>query len=282
MRAIAPELQELRNVVAAVIAPDGTLLEANAGFAVLAGRPVGATAAPCFALPTFEELTAAAPGEHGTLHDGVMKLRDGKGGTREVRGRVWRSAFGVCLLAEAVPEVPRTAPQEERHIIVEASLTDELTGVGNRARLFQALAMEVSRVQRTNLPLSACMAGMDGLGRINEQHGQAGGDAVLARFGFLLRLLTRPTDISTRTGDDRFVVLMPHTNLAQATMVAERIRKALSSDLVAPLDKPATASFGIAEFQPGDSAEAFLARAEAAALEAKAAGRNKVNASEPV
>jgi len=281
MRAIALELQELRNVVAAVFAPDGTLLEANAGFGDLSGRPVGATAAPCLALPTFEELTAATPVEHGTLHDGVIKLRDGKGGTRELRGRVWRSAFGICLLAEAVPEAPQPAPQEERHIIVEASLTDELTGAGNRARLFQALATEISRFQRTTLPLSACMAGLDRMTRINEAHGKAGGDGVLVRFGSVLRQITRPTDVAARMSEDRFVVLMPHTNLAQATIVAERIRKAFSAERIEPLAEPATASFGVAEFQTGDNPQAFLARIEAAALEAKSAGRNKVNASEP-
>jgi diguanylate cyclase (GGDEF)-like protein len=277
MRAIAPELQDLLGVAVAVLGPDGTLLESNAGFRRLAGP----AARQCFAQPSFAELLAATPGVQGELHKGELKLRDAGGNVHSLQGSIWRSALGICLMAERVPSPQRAAAPEERQVLVEASLTDALTGTGNRARLDQALTMEISRVQRTNLPLSAFMAGIDHLAAINELHGRAGGDAVLARFGFLLRLLSRPTDIPARSAEDWFVVLMPHTNLRQATIVAERVRKALSADHVEPLTEPATASFGVAEFVSGENAGTFLARIEAAAREAKSAGRNKVNASEP-
>ena len=83
---------------------------------------------------------------------------------------------------------------------------------------------------------------------------------------------------SARFGGEEFVVLMPATDLAQAVVIAERIREAFASCPVAPLADPATASFGVAALVAGQHGPLLLQRADRALYAAKQAGRNRVTA----
>ncbi len=292
MKLIPYELDSLRSVAAAVFDLSGTLLEANAGFNRILGATapacVGQGVSHCFQYPAFRELSTASPGEGGTLYRGAMRMRDFKGGTIHIEGVVTRSAFGICLLADfALDETagspdrrsPARSPEEPR--VVDATLTDSLTGVGNRAHFDQALAREISRVKRTALPLSMLVGNLDHLARVNEQNGRSAGDALLTRFGFLLRLLTRPTDVSSRLYGDSFAVLMPHTNIAGAIVLVERIRVAFSKPTADGPEHPATVSFGVAEFDTNEDAKTFLNRVGIALGEAKKSGRDRAIAANP-
>jgi len=160
--------------------------------------------------------------------------------------------------------------------LVEASLTDALTGVGNRRKLEQALAIEISRVRRGGGSLSAIMADIDHFKRVNDVYGHGTGDKVLAHFGALLRSMTRPTDIVARFGGEEFFVLMPNTPLAQAAAKAEQLRSALAAERIEPLEEPITASFGAAELALDETGEALLKRVDTALYQAKEGGRNRV------
>ena len=168
------------------------------------------------------------------------------------------------------------ALKEREGRLIEESLTDALTGVGNRRKLELALATEISRAERQGGPLSAIMLDIDHFKRVNDEFGHAAGDKVLVRFGGLLRAQTRPTDIVARFGGEEFVVLMPHTLLASAAAKAEQIRRAIAAEPIAPLPNPVTSSFGVAELAPGERAESFLGRFDAALYRAKEGGRNRV------
>lgn len=294
MKAISPELQSLLSVAAAVLDASGRLLEANEGFMRLlpAGpeRRIGSEVADCFELPRFAELAAAQAAANGEVFRGTMRLRNAAGASLELRGRVWRAAFGLCVLAEsdlAASEPSAHASEAQSHLdaqqevqVVEASLTDKLTGIGNRECLDQILTTEIARVRRTGLPLSILMTGPDLFERFQESAGPAGTDILLARFGFLLRLLTRPTDIPTRNSTAEFVVVLPHTNLAQAAAAAERIRKAIESDPVEAQREPVTASFGVVELQIDEGGVTLLERARSALQSARDAGQNRVMAAD--
>ena len=293
MRAISPELQALLSVVAAVLDPAGILLEANAGFMNRLGSGtgwrIGSNASGCFSLPRFHELASAQSAVNGDVFFGTMRFDNGSGGIIELRGRVWRSAFGLCVLAEpggaapvAAAESSEASPRKraQGHLqVVNTAMTDKLTGTGNLECLVEAFATEFTRVKRTGSALSMMISGHDRFGEFAEKYGADGSDKVLARCGFLLRLLTRPTDIATRIGADEFAVLLPHTNLAQAVSAAERIRKVMEKDLIEPLREPVTMSFGVAEFQTGEELETFLGRARTALDKTRDTGSNKVIAS---
>jgi two-component system, cell cycle response regulator len=166
--------------------------------------------------------------------------------------------------------------QQHEAQLVALSLTDSLTGVGNRRLLEQALASETNRSERTGETLSAFMADLDHFKRVNDTYGHEAGDKVLAGFTGLLRQSTRAIDIVARLGGEEFVVLMPATNLENAAAVAERIREALARCQLGPLTQSVTASFGVAELAPGERGDALLRRADSALYEAKRSGRNRV------
>ncbi len=300
---ITAELQALVAVVAAVLDEDGTLIEANAGFlrlACIAPNAIGACVARCFIQPDFVVLVGARGGADGDLHRGLLTLGDRLGATRSLSGRVWRVGEQVRVLAEYdVDELERLYAtvvelngdyanaqfalaqanlklQQREAVILAVSLTDPLTGVGNRRRLDQALVAEISRADRTGGKLCALMADLDHFKRVNDVHGHEAGDAVLATFGDLLRRRTRATDIVARFGGEEFVVLMPDTDLEHAVGIAERIREAIADCRVAPLPDPVTASFGVAELAAGEQASDLLRRADGALYRAKQLGRNRV------
>ena len=192
-------------------------------------------------------------------------------------------------LADAILNLNRESAVSQRSLIqansaltrsqsqfLEDSLTDALTGVGNRRRFEQALETEINRARRGEGPLSAIMADVDHFKRINDEHGHGVGDQVLAELGKLLKSQTRSTDVVARFGGEEFVVLLPHTDLAQATLKAEQFREALEARIIEALGRPVTASFGAAELADGEERESFFARIDAALYRAKGEGRNRV------
>ena len=281
MRVIAQELQELRSVIAAVLDPTGVLLEANAGFMHLLGtspaRRIGANVALLFAQPALADLLAVKAAEGGLIHRGSLKVLDASGRTLELPGQVWRTAFGVCVLAEYDVEAlqasaakrDETAFVQREVRVVETSLIDKISGTGNRESLDQALATEITRVRRTGLPLTAFMTAIDGFDELSVEKSHASGKKLIARFGYMLRLLTRPTDVAARFEGDEFVVVLPHTNLAQGAVVAKRVGAAIGNE---PGDRPLTASFGLTELQTGEDPGSFLRRLQATFERARGTG----------
>jgi diguanylate cyclase (GGDEF)-like protein len=163
--------------------------------------------------------------------------------------------------------------------------TDELTGLVNRRRFLEALETELERARLFETPLSLVLADLDDFKLVNDRHGHLAGDHALQTFGDLLQEHLRVVDVAGRLGGEEFAVLLPETNAESASLVADRMRRALAD---APLELPGgnrvplTASFGIAELAPGQASEQFVSRADAALYEAKAAGKNRVSLAQAV
>ena len=300
----ASELEPLLAIAAATVSEDGTLMEANAGFLKLLSsvKPpeVGACVAPFFIRPDFTSLVRAQVDAKGQIHSGPLTIGDAMGRTRSLRARVWRVGALLRVLAEYdVEELERLGGamfdlnrqyanaqlelaqtnlrlQQREAEVVALSLSDPLTGVGNRRALEQALALETSRAERTGEGLCAVMADIDHFKSINDTYGHDVGDEVLAAFGDLLRQETRGTDVVARFGGEEFVVLMPHTVLEQAIDTAERIREALASSRFAAVPDPITVSAGVVQLGLHESGDALLRRADKALYMAKSTGRNRV------
>lgn len=163
--------------------------------------------------------------------------------------------------------------------------TDELTGLVNRRRFLEALETELERAKLFEEPLSLVLADLDDFKLVNDRHGHLAGDHALQTFGRLLRAHLRKMDVAGRLGGEEFAVLLPETRAEAAVLVADRMRSALAH---APLELPGgaritlTASFGIAELGPRQTAEQVLSLADAALYEAKAAGKDRVSLAHPV
>ena len=201
---------------------------------------------------------ALTPGERRQLAATILKLR-----------AEW---------AKAQAELARTRRQwRQRETELRAqSLTDFLTGVGNRRRLEEGLAVEIHRAERTGQGLCALMADLDHFKRVNDDYGHGVGDRVLAAVGEMLRQQTRPTDVVTRFGGEEFVILLPHTTLPEAVVGAERLRLSLETTRIAPLPNTLTVSIGVAELATGEDGAGLIRRIDAALYEAKRQGRNRV------
>jgi diguanylate cyclase (GGDEF)-like protein len=308
----AAELEAMLAVAAAALDEHGTVLEANAGFLRLLGaagsQSIGQRVPSLFIQPDFATLLRKPAGPDGRIHRGLLTFGDRLGQTRSLQARVWRMGGRLRMLAEydiaeleqlydtvlalnreyanaqlELAQINHKLQQREAQILT-ASLTDPLTGVGNRRRLEQALVVEANRAERTGGGFCAVMADLDHFKQVNDTYGHEAGDKVLAAFGDVLRRRTREVDIAARFGGEEFVVLMPATNLQDAVAIAERIRAAVAELRVEPLPEPVTASFGVAERVAGEPGDALLRRADAALYEAKRLGRNRVMAAgrEPV
>jgi diguanylate cyclase (GGDEF)-like protein len=298
------ELEPLLTVAAAALDENGTLIEANAGFLRLIkaeqGQPIGTCVAGFFSQPDFATLVHARGGADGEIYHGLLTIGDYLGRPRSLRGRVWHVDRRLRVLAEYdIEELERLNDymlelnaeyanaqlelaqtnlklRQRDAQIVALSLTDPLTGVGNRRQLEQGLEIEIGRAARTGGKLCVWMADFDHFKRVNDTYGHEAGDKVLKAFGDLLHRQTRSTDIVTRFGGEEFVVLMPNTNLEQALATGERIRKAFAAFLVEPLLEPVTVSAGVAELAAGEQGDALIRRVDEALFEAKRSGRNCV------
>ena len=159
---------------------------------------------------------------------------------------------------------------------------DPLTDALNRRALSEAVDLEHSRQMR-GLGYALVLLDMDRFKQLNDTLGHAAGDAALKALVAVVRPCLREVDQLARLGGEEFCVLLPHTGIAGAALVAERMRALLAAHPFAweGQDWGLTASFGIAESAPtDDSAAEVLKRADQALYRAKAQGRNVVQAVE--
>ena len=164
---------------------------------------------------------------------------------------------------------------------LELAVTDSLTGLHNRRYMDGQLAALVRRANHGGAPVAALLVDVDHFKRINDSFGHDVGDEVLKEFAVRLATNVRAIDLACRHGGEEFVVIMPDTDLAVATRVAERLRLHVSGSpfRVAGLDEPltVTVSVGVSATQgEGDTPDALIKRADQGVYAAKAGGRNQV------
>jgi diguanylate cyclase (GGDEF)-like protein len=158
------------------------------------------------------------------------------------------------------------------------AMTDELTGLANRRALDRAIAEALQTAERTQRPFAVAMVDVDHFKRINDRFGHSTGDTVLADFATRLRAGVGPEDLPFRYGGEEFSVLLPGVDLTGAMLVAEHLRQQVARPASADGMQPITASLGVAAWQPGDTADALLRRADQGLYRAKALGRDRVEA----
>ena len=166
--------------------------------------------------------------------------------------------------------------REARKRIEELSRRDALTGLTNRRWLDEVLRLEVERAHRYGAPLAVIMVDLDHFKQVNDSFGHAVGDQVLKSAARTLQEAVRLTDVVGRYGGEEFLVLLPNTELGQATALAERMRAGLRLMPVGFRPDPVTGSFGVTQWAAGDTVAGLVDRADEALYEAKGAGRDRV------
>lgn len=159
------------------------------------------------------------------------------------------------------------------------SETDPLTRLSNRRALKRRALHELRRAERDRLPISLLFADVDGLKRINDQHGHPAGDQAIRRVAAAITATLRASDLGARWGGDEFAMVLPNTRSDAAERSAERLFAHLSED-PGGAPSPVTISVGIATFDPAHaksmSLEQLEESADRALYAAKAAGRNRI------
>lgn len=161
------------------------------------------------------------------------------------------------------------------------AVQDELTGLFNRRYATERLAKLRELADRGGLSLTVAYADLDHFKHINDRSGHQEGDRVLREFAALGSALLDERDFMARFGGEEFLLVFVEHPEHEVWARLERLRSGLAQQVAAD-GVPVTVSLGMACFQPGDSLDGLLQRADAALYRAKQAGRNRVERAAPV
>lgn len=153
---------------------------------------------------------------------------------------------------------------------------DPLTGLPNRALLFERLSLEVQHAERDGSPIAVMALDMDRFKSVNDAFGHEAGDRVLEEVARRLRHVTRSSDTVARLGGDAFILVLPGLRQAEdAITIAQKILRTQGDAVeVAGQRIDAGASLGIAIFPTdGTDADELLRNADIAMERAKETGR---------
>jgi diguanylate cyclase len=161
------------------------------------------------------------------------------------------------------------------------ALLDPLTGLNNR-RGFQRHIDEVLALRPEGLTGCALlMVDIDHFKRVNDTHGHLLGDKVLQTVAQVLLTGVKGRDVAARLGGEEFAVLLPDTPTSGAVVLAEQIRRKVAQGRIRRTDRDdlvgsVTISLGVAAYQPGETLEEWIDRADQALYQSKQRGRNCV------
>lgn len=177
--------------------------------------------------------------------------------------------------------------KQQADMLADLSYLDPLTGAMNRGAFHERFASEVARAATHHRPVSVLVVDVDQLHAYNQTYGYAAGDDVLVKVvRAVMAQAQRPGDVVARVTGERLVVLLPETDGAQAARIGDRVvagvkdlglrhGKSTVADVV-------TVGVGAATAVGATTPEALLSAADGALRTAKAAGSNRVNASNPL
>jgi diguanylate cyclase (GGDEF)-like protein len=160
----------------------------------------------------------------------------------------------------------------------QEAIHDPLTGVFNRRYMEESLRRDLSRLKRTQQPLSIIMLDIDHFKRFNDKFGHLAGDKVLQEIGTALCKCVRAEDIVCRYGGEEFIVLLPGADMSialeRAKVAAEKIRK-ISLPTTGSVLPSITVSMGISMFpKHGCEIDELLRAADTTLYQAKHSGRD--------
>ena len=268
------------NRAVVVISGSGEILEANHAAQFLFDRYGSELIGGVFP-------TVVTPGE---VHDFEVVRRSGEIRTLQTQG-VPTDWNGEAALLLSLADVTIRRQSEQALLGLAEQLTDAnqrlkllatrdpLTGVLNRRGLETSMNRELETVRRKGANMAVCLIDCDDFKQVNDEHGHGTGDLVLRRIADTINEAVRGSDVVARIGGDEFLFLMPSTTLAEAYLVAERVRVAVASEPVVLGERPCrvTVSVGVASV-PWDtrSIEELLVLTRSSIQSSKRHGKNCV------
>jgi diguanylate cyclase (GGDEF)-like protein len=189
---------------------------------------------------------------------------------------IWNLTVGALITA-VVLGCALVAVQRHQRRLEHAASTDGLTGIANRLAGEARLVAALSEAERKQRPVSVLILDLDQFKLINDEHGHPVGDRVIRSVATVADASVRSTDRVIRWGGEEFLIVLRSCALADAEMLAERIRQRIETEHFRSADlPPVTVSIGVGEWMTGEGREALIARVDAALYRAKRLGRNRI------
>jgi diguanylate cyclase (GGDEF)-like protein len=191
----------------------------------------------------------------------------------------------AAINAELTRQVEQV--QSLQHALQQQATHDSLTGLFNRRHLNDALPTLFALAERESQTMALAIIDLDHFKRVNDEHGHAAGDRLLAAFGELLARHCRRSDVACRYGGEEFCLLMPRTDAPGASRKVQSLLRrwrAQAFDLAGTTLAGLSFSAGVADTSVAPaSPDALLKAADDQLLATKRGGRNRVGiaASEP-
>lgn len=202
-----------------------------------------------------------------------------------VRDQIEASRSDLAEARKRVEDYEARVSELEHQLTQVSALVqkDPLTNAWNRRGLEQAFRVESARAARYRLPLTLGLMDLDDFKKVNDTLGHVAGDRALIHFVTTAHATLRPTDFTARPGGEEFIVLFPATELAAGAEAVERLQRELAQRPFAFEGQRTLLSFsaGVAEWNPGESLEDLVKRADAGLYEAKRQGKNRVVRAKP-
>jgi len=179
--------------------------------------------------------------------------------------------------------------REQAMVLRSQTFSDGLTGIANRRHFDVAMDREYRRAKRGGTPLSLLMIDIDNFKAYNDHYGHQKGDQCLVQVSAALaEMLKRPCDLMARYGGEEFAMILPETDIEQASAMAEAIRaRAQALDIPHASNsndaQQVTVSIGVATqlVEAAFDVATLIGAADRALYLAKRGGRNRVAALVP-
>lgn len=155
--------------------------------------------------------------------------------------------------------------------VYKLAVLDPLTNLHNRRAGEQRLVEEIARSRRHARPLTLILLDIDRLKQCNDQFGHEAGDHMLQSFSDRLRRAIRGSDMAVRLGGDEFMIILPECRAEEVRHVLGRL-EGLQIDY-AGRKLAVTFACGWADYQPGETAQELLKRADDALYADKRSGK---------
>ena len=180
----------------------------------------------------------------------------------------------LLILVAAVGIFSAASQLQLMHDLFTQSVIDPLTGVFNRRSGTELVALQLALARRHRYPLALVFVDLDDFKQVNDTAGHAAGDSLLAQTAQGWHAALRESDAILRWGGEEFILLLPHTDCAQAAQLIRSRSPALRK----PDGKPLTYSIGIAEWLADGVTDghSLVALSDRRMYQAKAAGKARI------
>jgi len=203
------------------------------------------------------------------LHTLLGATREMEGVNRNLESQLTNSSSEIDRLREDMENLKREA------------MTDCLTGIANRKAFDMQLRDGMMHAMEDGQPLCLLLLDIDHFKKFNDTYGHQVGDQVIRLMADSLKRNIKGQDTAARYGGEEFAIILPSTSLGNAVLFGNKLRHYIETHKVVTkcgktIIGKATASIGVAEFQPGEPAAKLIERADRALYFAKENGRNQV------